>query len=185
MVLFSHHNIPYADLNDFGPDIQGALVSLFIQLEGGLALLVACLEEGEFNVAKLEREARCTDTTATELADELTRCAGLSFQEAHALAARLVKALCQQGRQLQSATPADLIALGGPAVDAALLRQALDPHAFVARRNGFGGPAPERVREQLEAAKAQLAANRDRLATHRAGIADARRNLSTLRQGVI
>ena len=114
MVLYSSHNIPYADLNDFGPDIQGALVSLFIQFEGGLALLSACLEDGAFDVGKLEQRAAQTDTTATELADELTRRFELSFQAAHGLAASLVAKLDAENRYLQEATPADLSALGGP-----------------------------------------------------------------------
>ena len=55
MVLYSSHNIPYADLNDFGPDIQGALVSIFIQIDGALALLTASLEEGSFRQAQARR----------------------------------------------------------------------------------------------------------------------------------
>ena len=149
MVVFSSHNIPYADLNDFGPDIQGALVSQFIQLEGGLELLTACLEEGSFNVKKLEQEARCSDTTATELADELTRHYNVSFQEGHHLAAALVQKLCKEGRMLREATSQDLIDLGGPSVDAQVLKDAIDPMKFVERRNGFGGPAPEVVETHL------------------------------------
>lgn len=182
MVLFSHHNIPYADLNDFGPDIQGALVSLFIQLEGGVALLVACLQEGRFNAAKLERDAQCTDTTATELADELTRRCNVSFQDAHALAAQLVKALCQQGRYLQSATTADILSLGGPALESRVLQQALDPKAFVARRNGYGGPAPEQVKLHLEAATGTLERHVDTLTQRFAGLARVRQNLTVLQQ---
>jgi argininosuccinate lyase len=164
MVLYSSHNIPYADLNDFGPDIQGALVSLYIQLEGGLTLTTACLEDGHFDTAKLARQAACTDTTATELADELTRHHGLSFQAAHHLAAALVQRLCQAGKALRDATPEDVLALGGPALSADALASALDPAAFVARRDGFGGPAPARVREHLAAARQALSADLDRLA---------------------
>jgi len=142
MVLYSSHNIPFADLNDFGPDIQGALVSLFIQLDGGLALLSVALEEGSFNRERLAEQVRCTDTTATELADELTRHFEMSFQEAHHLAGELVSQLCRQGRDLQEATVADLVALGGPRLPEEVLKQALDPRTFVLRRDGFGGPAP-------------------------------------------
>ena len=82
MVLYSNHNIPYTDLNDFGPDIQGALVSIFIQIDGALALLVVVLQEGRFDRCRLAELARCTDTIATELAgragpphrDELPGC---------------------------------------------------------------------------------------------------------------
>lgn len=182
IVLYSHHNIPYADLNDFGPDIQGALISLFIQLEGGMALLTACLQEGHFDERKLARDARCTDTTATELADELTRHYDLSFQDAHALSAQLVQKLCQEGRYLQSATTADITALGGPAVESQILQQALDPKAFVTRRNGYGGPAPEQVKLHLEAASHGLEQNVDKLTQLLAELARVRHNLMVLQR---
>ena len=177
MVLYSSHNIPYADLNDFGPDIQGALVSLFIQLDGGLALLTACLEEGRFDTTKLAAQARCTDTTATELADDLTRGYGLSFQEAHRLAGALVTKLCQEGRTLQEADSADLVALGGPDLEASVLRAALDPAAFVRRRDGFGGPAPARVLEHVTRAAQGLGENLDRLAQLQDNLTEVRYNL--------
>ena len=149
MVYFSSHNIPYADLNDFGPDIQGALSALFIQMDGGLALLTACLEKGSFDRDKLAKLARCSNTTATELADELSRHFDISFQRAHQLSGQLVNHLCEQGRDLQSAQPEDLTALGGPELDAQVLRDCLDPMSFVRRRKGYGGPAPEQVQTQL------------------------------------
>lgn len=178
MVLYSAHNIPFTDLNDFGPDIQGALVSLVIQLDGGLTLLTACLEEGHFNRERLAHQEGRTDTTATELADELTRLQGLSFQEAHRLAAALVKKLCQEGRILQEATPEDLLELGGPALSAEVLRGALDPAAFVRRRSGYGGPAPERVAEQLERARHLLEENLVRLTQQQNRLAEVRRTLA-------
>lgn len=163
MVMYSSHNIPFADLNDFGPDIQGALVSLHLQLDGGLALLTASLEEGEFNRVKLAELARCSDTTATELADVLTRQYNMSFQKTHKLAGALVSMLCEQGRSLQDATTEDVLALGGPAIDAQVLKDALDPLTFVTRRSGVGGPAPEVVKEHLLRAEQDLQNNIDTL----------------------
>ena len=65
-----------------------------------------------------------------ELADDLTRGYSLSFQEAHRLAGALVTKLCQEGRTLQEADSADLVALGGPSLTAEVLRDALDPERF-------------------------------------------------------
>ena len=178
MVLYSSHNIPYADLNDFGPDIQGALVSLFIQLDGGLALLTACLEEGQFDEAKLADKAGSTATTATELADVLTRHYGLSFQKAHHLAGALVTRLCAEGKTLQEATPQDVTALGGPEIDAETLHEALDAGAFVTRRNGFGGPAPEVVGEHVTLARQGLQENLDRLTQLQKHLTEVRKNLA-------
>lgn len=182
MVIYSSHNIPYADLNDFGPDIQGALVSLFIQLEGGLELLTACLEEGQFDPKRLEKEAHCTDTTATELADELTRHYNMSFQQAHHLAAALVNKLCAEGKPLQEASPDDLLALGGPKLEETVLKEALDPVAFVRRRQGFGGPAPERVKAHLTRALQEHEKNVDKLAQLHSQLAQSHQNLATPRK---
>ncbi len=177
MVLYSSHNISYADLNDFGPDIQGALISLFIQLDGGLALLTTSLEDGWFDREKLAKQAACTDTTATELADVLTRQYDLSFQEAHRLAGELVKSLCKKGKALQETTVDDLLALGGPKFDEDILRAALDPDTFVRRRNGFGGPAPEVVRKHLTHAAQALDKNLVRLKQLKTTLTEAQQNL--------
>lgn len=156
MVIFSSHNIPFGDLNDFGPDIQGALQALFLQLSGGLDLLAASLETGTFDAAALERLTRESDTMATELADELVREHDMAFQSAHHLVARLVADLEAQGRVLKSATPEDIVKLEGPRLKPDELNRALDPRAFIERRNGIGGPAPEVVYDQLKHAQSTL-----------------------------
>ncbi len=157
MVVFSSHNIPFGDLNDFGPDIQGALQTLFLQLHGGLELLSASVATGAFDKAALTRLARESDTTATELADELARCHGLAFQDAHRLVAQLVTRLSEQGRLLLTTTSADLIALGGPALPQGEIDSALDPLGFIRRRSGIGGPAPKALEQQLSQAHGTLA----------------------------
>ncbi len=177
MVLYSSHNIPYADLNDFGPDVQGALQAQHIQLSGGLELLHACLAGGDFDRQALERAAHQTDTTATELADELVRDSALSFPDAHAVVGRLVKRMHAEGRPLTQATPEDLAAAGGPPMDEGVLRTALDPAAFVRRRAGVGGPAPEAMTGQLERARSRLAEDEASLQHHRDVLANARAKL--------
>lgn len=149
MVILSSHNIPFGDLNDFGPDVQGALQTMHLQLCGGLALTLACLQAGRFDEAALARSLERTDTTATELADELVRSRGVSFQEAHRTVAALVARLAGEGRALTEAEPADLVAVGGPSLSPEALHEALSPRAFVARRTGLGGPAPDSVRVHL------------------------------------
>ncbi len=156
MFFFSSHNIPFTDINDVGPDIQGALTSQHRQLLGALNLLDACLKGGNFDVERLEALAAATDTTATELADVLARDHGLSFPAAHSVSARLVKSMGQQGRPLTSATPADIEAAGGPRLSAHEVTAALDPAAFVRRRSGLGGPAPEVMTTQLARARQRL-----------------------------
>ncbi len=155
-VVFSSHNIPYGDYNDFGPDVQGALRQQHILLAGGLNLLIACLQDAEFVLPVLAREASLTDTTATELADELVRHHGMAFQDAHAVAARAVAHALSRGVALQQLTNMELQSLGGPELSEAELRDALSPESFTGRRTGYGGPAPEVVAAQLQTVRSNL-----------------------------
>jgi argininosuccinate lyase len=170
VVLFSSHNIPYGDLNDFGPDVQGALQTQHAQLSGALRLLVACLQGGEFDLEALGRLERATDTTATELADELVRTQGLGFQEAHALVARIVAFTHSRGVALLELTPEELAGLGGPSMSREQLRDALDPRSFIRRRSGYGGPAPEVVDEHLKQAMSRLEESKTHLSGLRSNI---------------
>ncbi len=162
-VYFSSHNISYTDLNDFGPDIQGSLRQQHHQLLGGLALLTACVQDGDFERVVLERLARNTDTTATELADELVRSFGVPFQDAHALVAAAVASCRSRGVALLELTAKDLKDLGGPDLTGLQLREALDPGSFIARRDGYGGPAPEVVKRQLYKVSEELRSSRQEL----------------------
>ena len=150
-VMLPSHNIPFGDLNDFGPDAQGALQTLHQLLLGGLELTLACLRGCRFDTSLLERQVAASDTTATELADELVRTAGCSFPDAHHHAAALVARMAQAGRPFSQAGADDLIAVGGPAVATETLAAAISPRAFVERRSGLGGPAPVAVRVHLRA----------------------------------
>ncbi len=150
-VILPSHNIPFGDLNDFGPDAQGALQTLHRLLLGALELTHACLRGCRFDTAALARQVAASDTTATELADELVRTAGCSFPEAHRAVAALVAHMARVGRPFNRAEPADLAAVGGPTLPADALRSALSPRAFVERRDGYGGPAPVAVAVHLRA----------------------------------
>ena len=157
MLAFAGHNVPFGDVNDIGPDAQEAVHTLLGALDGGLELLVACLRGATVDTDRLAARAAATDTTATELADELVRTGGRTFPEAHRIAAALVRRMADRGRPLATATPDDLVGCAGPRLPAEVLADALSPAAFVARRNGLGGPAPTAVRSQIERARAELA----------------------------
>ena len=162
-VIFSSHNISYTDLNDFGPDIQGSLRQQHHQLLSGLVLLTSCVEGGEFDREALSALASQTDTTATELADELVRQHGVPFQKAHSLVAAAVAHCRSRGVALLQLSASEFESLGGPPLSDSQLHEALDPAAFIARRSGYGGPAPEVVKAQLHKAASQLESNRQEL----------------------
>jgi argininosuccinate lyase len=177
MLAFSSHNVPFGDINDIGPDVQEALRTVLCALEGGLDLLVACVRGAHVDTERLAARAAATDTTATELADELVRTGGLAFTAAHRITAALVRDLARDGRPLQQATPDDLVACGGPRIGADALAEALSPAAFVARRDGLGGPAPAAVRVHLAQSRAELAEYHRAVDTMTARIDAAHRDL--------
>jgi len=178
-LAFASHNVPFADLNDTGTDAQEPLHGMLDALDAGLDLLVAVLRDARWDAGVLAAAADATDTTATELADELVRTAGLPFPEAHHVAASLVRRMADQRRPLQQATPDDLTAVGGPELPADALRTALSPTAFVRRRDGIGGPAPGAVREHLTRLRSGLAEYHVAVATTAARIDGALRALRT------
>jgi argininosuccinate lyase len=155
-IVLAGHNVPFGDVNDIGPDVQEAIQTVIAALEGALDLLIACLRGASIDREALAARALATDTTATELADELVRTCGVAFPAAHRTAAELVRHVARRGLHLQQATPDDLAACGGPTLAADALAAALSPSAFVARRAGVGGPAPVAVRSQIERSAAEL-----------------------------
>ncbi|NPA30768.1 MAG: argininosuccinate lyase [Chloroflexi bacterium] len=97
--------------------------------------------------------ALAPDILATDLADYLVA-KGIPFREAHHIVGQVVQRAAAQGVPLTQWSVDDFRAVH-PAFDADV-HQALDPWAAVARRDVPGGTAPNRVRAQLEQARAAL-----------------------------
>ncbi|EYB69227.1 argininosuccinate lyase [Deinococcus phoenicis] len=154
-VTLCAHNVPFGDVNDPGTDMQPPLHSMWQDFGEGADLLSAALVNPSVNRAAWLREAQEGEAAVTELADALARQERRGFREAHTAVKRLLADLHASGRPLSSATPDDL-AVVGVALPAAELRAALDPAAFVARRTTLGGPAPEVMRQALNAARQRL-----------------------------
>jgi argininosuccinate lyase len=90
---------------------------------------------------------------ATDVADLLVR-RGMPFREAHGVVAALVRRALDQGKRLSELTPEEL-AQQSPLLDDefyALLRDG----AWLEGKRSQGGTSQERVREQLERARAAL-----------------------------
>lgn len=162
-LAFLQHNIPFGDLNDVGTDAQEAWHDTIDDMLAALDLVHAVLDGAAWNESLLADEAARSDVTATELADELVRRAGLGFPRAHAVAAALVARMAASGVPFLRATPSDLVAVGGPQWDEDTLASAIDPREFVLRRSGVGGPAPDEVRRQLSAASRSMMEYRERV----------------------
>ncbi|MGI8747879.1 MAG: argininosuccinate lyase [Deinococcus sp.] len=92
-------------------------------------------------------------STATDLADFLAR-QGVPFRGAHEVVGGLVGIASRSGRQLWELSDAEMRA-AHPLLSAEVAA-GLTVEESVAGRRSYGGTAPERVREQIEAAREEL-----------------------------
>lgn len=173
------HSSPYGDTQDVEDEMMIPLLELTQTTWGILDLYAAVFDTLDVNRQRLRARAAAGFTTATELADTLVRDHGLAFRTAHRIVARVVKDATAAGRSAEE-VPADMVAdaaesvLGYPLelTDEAV-RAALDPVRFVERRTIVGGPAPDTMREALDADAADLRDDREWLYQRRADLAAA------------
>ena len=119
-----------------------------------LCALAGMVETVEFVPERMLEAAESGFSTATDLADWLVREADVPFREAHRITGRAVKAAEERGCGL-----AELPLAALQAIDARIDQRVFDVlgvDASVRSRTSYGGTAPERVREQIAAAKASL-----------------------------
>ena len=179
-VWASAHNVPFGDVNDPVDDLLPALSGTHRSLAGALDLLRRVVATATIRPEAWAADLAGTFATSTELADTLVREGGLRFPEAHATVARLVAQRRDRGQDLGGVTAAEVAAAASAAVgrrvrlpDGAVAR-ALDPAAFVAKRDGPGGPGPKAVDAMLRDARAALEASRRAAEALRDAIARAR-----------
>jgi argininosuccinate lyase len=119
-----------------------------------LQALAGMVEAIEFVPERMRAVAAQGYSTATDLADWLVREADVPFREAHHITGRAVKAAEERGTDL-AGVPIDVL----QAIDARIderVYDVLSVDASVRSRTSYGGTAPERVREQIAAAKEAL-----------------------------
>jgi argininosuccinate lyase len=156
-VLTCAHNTPFGDINDSEDDLQPLVFTMFTDAVRALKLLAGAMRSVDIDRAELARRAGKDFLTITELADTLVRREKMSFREAHALVAQVVKA-CGHGEHAERpATIAAALLTLRPSLHLTReeIEQALDPEHFVRIRNIVGGPAPERTAEALAQASAK------------------------------
>ena len=107
---------------------------------------------------ELRRQAPLGFTLATEVADWLA-VRGVPFKEAHEITGALVRACEEQDIELWEASSATLADIDSRLTDD--VRQTLTLEAAIAARSGWGGTAPERVREQIARLKSALDSQRE------------------------
>jgi len=156
----------------------------FRSMEYALRLMTDVIATVRVNAPLMAERAGANWTTASELADTIVRHAGLDFRQAHHIVGALVRISLEQGvdpREI-GAAQLDVAAseiLGRPLLlDDQIVREALDPQAFVRTRRSSGSVSPDEVEKQLDAAGKDMAANRARLAERRDAVSRAAEKLA-------
>ncbi|MGK6314419.1 argininosuccinate lyase [Neorhizobium sp. DT-125] len=163
-VLDVMHNTPFTDMNDSEGETQGMGYEAFASASRVLDLLTALIGQISIDPERVDQNIRRSCITITELADSLVRIEGLSFREAHEIAAATAKSVvAAKGSLTDDGYEPFLKAfeyLSGrkPSVDPAKFKEIVSPEHFVAVRGRFGGPAPEPMRDALAAYREKLAA---------------------------
>jgi argininosuccinate lyase len=116
-----------------------------------LEALAGMMETVEFVPERMRAAAASGFSTATDLADWLVREADVPFREAHHITGRAVKAAEERGCDLAE-LPLDVLRSIDARIDERVYG-VLSVDASVRSRTSYGGTAPERVREQIAAAK--------------------------------
>ncbi|MEM9341534.1 MAG: argininosuccinate lyase [Pseudomonadota bacterium] len=162
MVVGTMHNTPFTDMNDSEGEVQQAGYAAFVSGSRVLRLLTTFLPACRINA---ERVARTTDAaciTITELADTLVRDEGLTFRQAHEIAAAVAKAVIAEEAPLREGfgafTKAFTHAIGrAPFMDEPAFKTAVAAETFVARRDRSGGPAKAALIPALDSYATTLA----------------------------
>ena len=134
----------------YNRDLQEDKKPLFAAVDRtrkGLAAMDHVLREISFDTDRMEQAARRGGSWATDLAELLVG-RGVPFRDAHEATGRLVATLEGRGVDLADVDEA-LLKEHHPRFEGKDVEWA-DPRASVAARNVRGGPAPERVSEQIE-----------------------------------
>jgi argininosuccinate lyase len=157
LVLLKGLPLAYAkDLQDDKPPLFDA----HDLLELSLAAMAGMISDLEFVPERMRAAAAAGHATATDLADWLVSEADVPFREAHHIAGQAVAAAEAAGKPLDQLGLGELQAID-PRIGAGVLPR-LSVEASVAARRSAGGTAPERVREAIAAARAEIASREGR-----------------------
>jgi argininosuccinate lyase len=152
-LMVTMKGLPLAYSKDMQDDKEPAFEAYDL-LMLSLQALAGMIETVEFVPERMRTAAAQGYATATDLADWLVRAAGVPFREAHHITGRAVKLAEERGCGLDE-LPLDAL----QAIDGRIDNRVFDVlgvDASVASRTSYGGTAPERVREQIAAAKKEL-----------------------------
>lgn len=138
------------DMQDDKPPVFEAYDLLCLSL----AAITGMVETTIFVTGRMREVAASGFSTATDLADWLVRDHGLPFREAHHITGQAVKICEGRGDDLSLLNATDLSEIDPRLAQCSL--PDLSVEGSVNSRRSFGGTAPVRVKEAIEAAKKEL-----------------------------
>ncbi|MBY5934993.1 argininosuccinate lyase [Tateyamaria omphalii] len=147
MVVNTMHNTPFTDMNDSEGEVQQAGFAAFDSGGRMLRLLRAFLPVCRINDSNVARNTDAACITITEVADTLVREEGLSFRQAHEIAAATARNVIEAGEPLGTGFTSFAAAFQAETGRATSLSETrfqtvTSARHFVAVRNRPGGPAP-------------------------------------------
>jgi argininosuccinate lyase len=163
-VLGTIHNTPFTDMNDSEGDVQQEAHGAFAHAGRVLTLLAGLVAAVRIDGERVRRNTDAACITITELADTLVREEGLSFREAHEIAAHTARGVIESGTSLPAGGYAPFRAAfraaagRDPALSPERFRTVVSADHFVAVRERFGGPGPQALEEAFTSYRESLAA---------------------------
>jgi argininosuccinate lyase len=156
------HNTPFTDMNDSEGETQAAGYSAFEVGSRVLRLLAAFVPALRINDDRVAQNIDRACITITELADTLVRQEGISFRQAHEIAAQTAKAVVAAQQSLAAGgyepfrTAFRDVVGRDTQMQLAGFAEAVSPAYFVQVRDRFGGPAAAPMREAIAAYRTAL-----------------------------
>jgi argininosuccinate lyase len=155
--LSALHGVMHALPLTYNKDLQEDKEHLFDAvdtIELSLAAATGMLSSIRFDRERMAAAAADEFPAATDVADELVR-RGVPFRESHGIVAGLVRRAIAQGRQLSELDPADVAEVAPQLGDEGL--GPLLAGGWLDTKVSEGGTSLDRVREQLDKARATVA----------------------------
>lgn len=155
-VVSTLHNTPFADMVDAEGPTQEAGVEAFEMAHRVFPLLAAVIEGVQIDEQRVLQNIDRSCATMTELADSLVRAEGISFRQAHEIAADLSRVLISEKVGINSLTSEAVKAaftahIGRePAMSAADLLEFAAPGHSIKARELPGGPGPLALAADLD-----------------------------------
>lgn len=155
-VINTMHNTPFTDMNDSETEVQRAGHEAFKSGTRLLKLLNEVIGTVQVDEERIAEHMAKSCATITEVADSLSRIEGISFAQAHEIAADMASDVVASGGVLENYDFDKFSALykkhtgSDTTIDAAKLAEIASPGYFIAVRSLTGGPAIPAFEESLK-----------------------------------